>query len=252
MTLGATGPASSTGPAAGTCSAQEPQPAGPCAKGRSAPGRGRRAERRGGTRRGRLGLCQSPRSLEGRAALAGGVSPAAAGAGGARPGLTLAWKWMPCWKASSLCSGTRESQPSSTRLYRFFTGMAAGGRPPQAVAPPDIPAGSARPRGAPGRAARSGDTGTGLPALEPGRVLNERPRVRAGLRPRRGAIGPKFPHVMRGAVEPARSPPVARPARGRSASAAPPGAGARSLPGRCRVTGAAPGGAARGFLERPP
>lgn len=50
----------------------------------------------------------------------------------------------------------------------------------------------------------------GLRAPEPGRVLNERPRERAGPRPRRGAIGPKFPHVMRGAVEP---PGPARPPR---------------------------------------
>lgn len=44
---------------------------------------------------------------------------------------TLASKQMPCWKASSLCSGIRRSCPSSTRLYLVLLGMVprgAGGR----------------------------------------------------------------------------------------------------------------------------
>lgn len=41
-----------------------------------------------------------------------------------RCSLTLAWKWMPCWYASSLCSGTLESARSSTRLYLFLAGIA--------------------------------------------------------------------------------------------------------------------------------
>lgn len=65
----------------------------------------------------------------------------------------------------------------------------------------------------------------GLRAPEPGRVLNERPRERAGPRPRRGAIGPKFPHVMRGAVEP---PGPARPPRPGPAAGA--GCSARDAP----------------------
>lgn len=134
------------------------------------------------------------------------------GGSGAEPRLTLAWKWMPCWKASSLCSGTRESQPSSTRLYRFFTGIAAvAGRAPQAAAGGGggeggdmAGGGGARPRGAPrleeekeeavaappGCAAAPGG-GRGMRrgrrrrrwrwrSPEPGRVLNERPRAPSG------------------------------------------------------------------------
>lgn len=36
---------------------------------------------------------------------------------------TLAWKWIPCWYASSLWSGTLESARSSTRLYLFLAGI---------------------------------------------------------------------------------------------------------------------------------
>lgn len=39
---------------------------------------------------------------------------------------TLAWKWIPCWYASSLWSGTLESATSSTRLYLFLAGIAEG------------------------------------------------------------------------------------------------------------------------------
>lgn len=40
--------------------------------------------------------------------------------------LTLAWKWIPCWYASSLWSGTLESVTSSTRLYLFLAGITEG------------------------------------------------------------------------------------------------------------------------------
>lgn len=36
---------------------------------------------------------------------------------------TLAWKCIPCWYASSLWRGTRESATSSTRLYLFRLGI---------------------------------------------------------------------------------------------------------------------------------
>lgn len=96
--------------------------------------------------------------------------PGKAGSG-AGPRLTLAWKWMPCWKASSLCSGTRESQPSSTRLYRFFTGIAAAGGRLQAAAVRDIFAGIARPRsprpaGAPQRPGRGAGAARARPRFE--------------------------------------------------------------------------------------
>lgn len=39
---------------------------------------------------------------------------------------TLAWKWIPCWYASSLWSGTLESARSSTRLYLFLAGITEG------------------------------------------------------------------------------------------------------------------------------
>lgn len=41
--------------------------------------------------------------------------------------LTLAWKWIPCWYASSLWSGTLESATSSTRLYLFLAGITETG-----------------------------------------------------------------------------------------------------------------------------
>lgn len=38
----------------------------------------------------------------------------------------MAWKWIPCWYASSLWSGTLESATSSTRLYLFLAGITEG------------------------------------------------------------------------------------------------------------------------------
>lgn len=42
-----------------------------------------------------------------------------------RASLTFAWKWIPCWYASSLWRGTLESATSSTRLYLFLAGIAS-------------------------------------------------------------------------------------------------------------------------------
>lgn len=142
---------------------------------------------------------------------------------------------MPCWKASSLCSGTRESQPSSTRLYRFFTGMAAGGR---AAASGRGPAGHPRrQRPAPQSlgAERSRGKGPGLPVPEPGRVLNERPRLRAGPRPSPRRHWPEVPSCDGGGR---RRRAGARPARGRPASAGP---GPVAEGERHRLSGAVPG-----------
>lgn len=155
----------------------------------------------------------------------------------------MAWKWMPCWKASSLCSGTRESQPSSTRLYRFFTGMAAGGRP---AASGRGPAGHPRrqrpaPR-SPG--AGGGDGDTGLPVPEPGRVLNERPRVRAGPRPPPRRHWPQVPSCDAGGGrrEPALPAAAAPPRPAPPLCPADPGEGT-AFAGPC------PAGAARRFPQ---
>ncbi|CAM9665506.1 unnamed protein product, partial [Bubo scandiacus] len=66
-----------------------------------------------------------------------------------------------------------------------------------------------------------------------------------GPGPRRGAIGPKFPHVMRGAAG-------ARPARGRPASDGPAGTRGPGAPGKGSAwPGPRPAAAARGVPEPP-
>lgn len=152
--------------------------------GSAAPGRARALGRGSGGRGTRTASIRARRPLLPAAGMSRRRPERGKAGSGAGPRLTLAWKWMPCWKASSLCSGTRESQPSSTRLYRFFTGIAAAGGRLQAAAARDIPAGSARPpqpppgRSPPAAGARGG--GAGLAEPEPGRVLNERPREPSG------------------------------------------------------------------------
>lgn len=221
--------------------------------------RGPGAAGRGGGEpaRGNLGFCQSPPGAwKGLGALK---------AGGAEGGTTTTGRTLlapPPDRGPRRARGLRERVRGSP-----WPGSGCrAGRPPRCAAgrgnrshrPPGCTGSSPAWRRAGGRAAASGrgpaghprrqrpapqslgaersrGKGPGLPVPEPGRVLNERPRLRAGPRPSPRRHWPEVPSCDGGGR---RRRAGARPARGRPASAGP---GPVAEGERHRLSGAVPG-----------